>query len=66
MSETNGSYFFPFTSSVWLDNKDIFYTGLTEDWRIFYNILLLNGWRNKIKKRLHQFWFTGDAISESF
>lgn len=47
MSETNGSYFFPFTSSVWLDNKDIFYTGLTEDWRIFYNILLLNGWRNK-------------------
>lgn len=50
MSETNGSYFFPFTSSVWLDNKDIFYTGLTEDWRIFYNILLLNGWRYKRKK----------------
>lgn len=46
MSETTGSYFFPFTSSVWLDDKDVFYTGLTEDWRIFYNIVLLNWWRN--------------------
>lgn len=46
MSETNGPYFFPFTSSVSLDDKDISYTGLTEDWRIIYNILLLNWWRN--------------------